>query len=242
MAKTEDADNAKAEAKKAANAAKKNAPRNEAPKAEVAKSAPQKRGEPNRVKLHYAKTVVPAMTKEFGYTSPMQAPRLTKIVLNSGVGEATTNIKAIDYVVYAMTQIAGQKPIVNRSKKAIAVYKLREGLPIGVSVTLRSDKMWDFLDRLIAIALPRVRDFRGIPTKGFDGRGNYTMGIREQIVFPEVSVEKLDKIRGFDITFVTTARTDAEGRSLLEHLGLPFRKADKKEGDGSTQGMGQAAA
>jgi large subunit ribosomal protein L5 len=180
----------------------------------------------NRLNERYKKEIIPALTKEFEFSTPMQVPRLEKIVLNCGVGEATQNIKTVDFAVYALTQITGQKPLVSRSKKAIAAFKLREGLPIGVSVTLRSEKMWDFLDRLISVALPRVRDFRGVPTRGFDGRGNYTLGLKEQIVFPEVVIEKLDKVRGMDITFVTTAKNDAEGRALLTHLGMPFRKPE----------------
>lgn len=195
----------------------------------------------NRVREHYQKNVVPALMKEFNYTTPMQVPRLLKIVLNCGVGEATQNIKSVDYAVYALTQIAGQKPMQNKSKKAISNFKLREGLPVGVSVTLRRDKMYDFFDRLVAIALPRVRDFRGVSAKGFDGQGNYTLGIREQIVFPEVIMDKLDKIRGLDITFVTSAETDAEGRALLTQLGMPFRKPEVKDKDGTNRDV-QAAA
>jgi large subunit ribosomal protein L5 len=180
----------------------------------------------NRLQERYKKEIISELMKEFGFTTPMQVPKLQKIVLNCGVGEATQNVKTVDFAVYALTQITGQKPLVNRSKKAIAAFKLREGLPIGVSVTLRREKMWDFLDRLIAVALPRVRDFRGIPTKGFDGRGNYTLGLKEQIVFPEVVVDKLDKIRGLDITFVTSAKNDAEGKALLTRLGMPFRKPE----------------
>lgn len=177
----------------------------------------------NRVKEKYQKEVIPALMKEFKYTSPMQVPRLEKIVLNSGVGEMTQNSKSMDYVVYAMTQLSGQKPLVTRSKKSVANFKLRANLPIGCTVTLRQKRMWDFFDRLVAVALPRVRDFRGTPTKGFDGRGNYTLGLKEQIVFPEIEMDKLDKIRGMDITFVTSARSDEEGRALLTHLGMPFR-------------------
>jgi large subunit ribosomal protein L5 len=179
----------------------------------------------NRVKEHYKNTVVPALMKEFKYSTPMQVPRLVKIVLNVGIGETTSNSKAVDFAVYGITQISGQKPMVTRSKKAISAFKLRENLPIGCMVTLRAEKMYNFFDRLVAVALPRVRDFRGTPTRGFDGRGNYTMGIKEQIVFPEIVTDKLDKIRGMDVTFVTTAKTDEEGRALLTHLGLPFRKA-----------------
>ena len=177
----------------------------------------------SRVQEKYAKEVVPALMKEFNYSSPMQVPRLVKIVLNNGVGEVTANSKAMDYAVYAMTQISGQKPMITRSKKSISSFKLRENLPIGCVVTLRSKRMYEFLDRLIAVALPRVRDFRGVPQRGFDGRGNYTMGIKEQIVFPEVDIDKLDKVRGMDITFVTTASTDEEGKALLKELGMPFR-------------------
>ncbi len=183
----------------------------------------------HRVRDLYKKQVISQLTQEFKYSTPMQVPRLLKIVLNCGVGESTQNIKSVDYAVYGLTQISGQKPLISRSKKAIAAFKLREGLPIGVSVTLRHDKMWDFFDRLVSVALPRVRDFRGVPTKGFDGRGNYTMGLKEQIAFPEVVVDKLDKIRGLDITFVTSAPTDDEGRALLAALGLPFRKPEQKE-------------
>jgi large subunit ribosomal protein L5 len=177
----------------------------------------------NRVQEKYKKEVVPALMKQFGYSSPMQVPRLMKIVLNSGVGEMTQNGKAMEYAVYAMTQLSGQKPMVTKSKKSIANFKLRANLPIGCMATLRSGRMWDFFDRLVAVALPRVRDFRGTPPKGFDGRGNYTLGLKEQIVFPEIEMDKLDKVRGLDITFVTTARTDEEGRALLTQLGMPFR-------------------
>lgn len=177
-----------------------------------------------RLKKRYAEEIVPALKKEFQYSSTMQVPRLTKIVLNTGCGETVTNPKAIQAVEYSMIQITGQKPMISKSRKAIANFKLREGLPIGCSVTLRSAKMYDFLDRFIAVALPRVRDFRGVPRKGFDGRGNYTMGIKESIVFPEIEMEKIDKVRGMDVTFVTTAKTDDEARALLTQLGLPFRQ------------------
>jgi len=178
----------------------------------------------NRLLDHYKEQVVPALMKKFNYTSPMQVPKLKKIVLNTGVRDAVGNAKAIQFAEYAITQISGQKPVVTRAKKAIAAFKLREGLPIGVMVTMRQRRMYEFLDRLIAVALPRVRDFRGVPRKGFDGRGNFTMGLREQIVFPEIDIDKLDTMRGMDITFVTTARTDEEGHELLELMGLPFRK------------------
>jgi len=177
----------------------------------------------SRLYERYKKDVVPALMKQFGYSSHMQVPRLEKIVLNAGVGDMTSNSKAMEYAVYALTQISGQKPIIRKSRKSIANFKLRAGLPIGCMVTLRKQRMFEFLDRLISVALPRVRDFRGTPVRGFDGRGNYTLGLREQIVFPEVDVDKLDKSRGMDVTFVTTAKTDEEGRALLTQLGMPFR-------------------
>jgi large subunit ribosomal protein L5 len=178
----------------------------------------------SRIRDQYNNTVVKALMDEFKYSSPMQVPKLKKIVLNAGVGEMTSNSKAMEYAEYAMTQISGQKPVITRSKKSIAGFKLREKMPIGCCVTLRGQRMYDFFDRLVSVALPRVRDFRGIPKKGFDGRGNYTLGIKEQIVFPEINIDKLDKIRGMDVTFVTSAQNDDEGRALLTHLGLPFRK------------------
>lgn len=177
-----------------------------------------------RVQEKYQQNAVPKLKEQFSYKSPMQVPKLEKIVLNCGVGEMTHNSKAMENVVYAMTQISGQKPIVTRAKKAIANFKLRAGLPIGCKVTLRRKRMYEFFDRLVSVALPRVRDFRGTPIKGFDGKGNYTLGLKEQIVFPEIQVEKLDKIRGMEITFVTSAETDEEGRALLTELGMPFRK------------------
>jgi large subunit ribosomal protein L5 len=178
----------------------------------------------SRIAEHYQQNVVPALMKKFNYSSPMQVPKLVKVVLNTGVRDAVNNSKAIQFVEYAMTQISGQKPVVTRARKSIAAFKLREGLPIGVMVTLRKQRMNEFLDRLFTVALPRVRDFRGVPRKGFDGRGNYTMGIKEQIVFPEIEIEKLDTVRGLDVTFVTTAKTDEEGLELLELMGMPFRK------------------
>jgi large subunit ribosomal protein L5 len=177
----------------------------------------------NRLYEKYKSEVIPAFMNEFGYSSVMQVPTLKKIVINTGVGEAISNSKAMDYAVYGLTQISGQKPVVTKAKKSIAAFKLREGMPLGCMVTLRKKRMYEFLDRLISVALPRVRDFRGTPKKGFDGRGNYTLGIKEQIIFPEISMDKLDKIRGMDITFVTSAKTDDEGRALLAKLGMPFR-------------------
>jgi len=162
------------------------------------------------------------MIKEFGYTNTMQVPRLEKITINVGVGEATQNVKAIDAAVVEITAIAGQKPVVTRAKKAIANFKLREGMPIGCMVTLRRERMYEFLDRLIHVALPRVRDFKGVSERSFDGRGNYSLGLREQIIFPEIQADKVEKSRGMTISIGTTARTDQEGRALLRHMGMPF--------------------
>jgi large subunit ribosomal protein L5 len=175
-----------------------------------------------RLKELYREQIVPAMRKELGYENVMQVPRLEKIVVNVGVGEALQNAKALDATVQDITTITGQKPIVTRARKSIANFKLREGNPIGVKVTLRGNRMWDFLDRLCNIALPRQRDFRGISPDSFDGRGNYSLGLREQLVFPEIDYDKIDKIRGMEIAIVTTAQTDEEAVHLLRHLGLPF--------------------
>ena len=173
----------------------------------------------------YKTDVIPALTKQFSYKNPNQVPRLQKIVVNMGLGAAVTNPKIIDAAVEEMKAITGQKPVVTRSKKAIASFKLRAGLPIGVMVTLRKERMWEFLDRLITIALPRTRDFRGVSRKAFDGKGNYTLGLKEQIIFPEINYDRIDVIKGLNISFVTTAKTDEEGRALLAHLGMPFRAA-----------------
>jgi len=175
-----------------------------------------------RLKTKYKDDVVPAMIKEFGYKNPMQVPRLNKITVNVGLGEATQNAKAIDSTLIDITAITGQKPVVTKSKRAIANFKLRENLPIGVMVTLRRDRMYEFLDRLIHTALPRVRDFKGISDKSFDGRGNYSLGLREQIIFPEIQADKVDKTRGMTITIATSANTDQEGRTLLRLMGMPF--------------------
>lgn len=177
-----------------------------------------------RLRAKYNDEVVAALTKRFGYINPMQVPKITKIVLNMGLGEAVQNPKILDAAQEEMAQIAGQKPIIRKARKSIANFKLREGVPIGCSVTLRRDRMWEFLDKLIAFALPRVRDFKGVSKKGFDGRGNYSMGIREQIIFPEINYDKIDKIKGLNVTFVTTAKRDDESFALLELLGMPFRK------------------
>jgi large subunit ribosomal protein L5 len=176
----------------------------------------------SRLRKRYREEVIPAMMKEFEYTNVMQVPRPTKVVVNVGVGEALENAKALDHAVQDTTTIAGQKPIVTRAKKSVASFKLREGRSIGVKVTLRGERMWSFLDRTMNIALPRRRDFRGVSPDAFDGRGNYSLGFREQLVFPEVDYDSIDKIRGFEISIVTTAQTDEEGHRLLALLGMPF--------------------
>ncbi len=173
----------------------------------------------------YRQEIVPAMMEEHSYKNVMQVPKLTKIVINIGLGEAIQNAKAIDAAVGDLQAITGQKPVVTKAKKSIAAFKLREGMPIGARVTLRGDRMWDFLDRLISIALPRVRDFRGVPRKSFDGRGNYTLGVKDQLIFPEIDYNKVDKARGMNINITTTAKTDAEGLALLRLLGMPFAGA-----------------
>jgi large subunit ribosomal protein L5 len=171
----------------------------------------------------YKEECVPAMMQEFRYKSPMQVPRLEKIVINMGLGEASQNIKILDSASAELAAITGQKPVITRARKSIAAFKLREGMPIGCMVTLRRERMFEFLDRLVNVALPRVRDFRGVSDKAFDGRGNYTLGIKEQIIFPEIDYDKIDKIKGMNITIVTTAKTDEEARFLLRRLGMPFR-------------------
>jgi large subunit ribosomal protein L5 len=176
-----------------------------------------------RMRAKYARESIPALMKRFGYKNHMQVPRLQKIVVNMGLGEAVSNPKLVDAAVQELTSITGQKPIVTRAKKAIATFKLREGMPIGAMVTLRRERMWEFLDRLVTLALPRVRDFRGTSSKAFDGAGNYTLGLKEQIVFPEIDFDKVEKIKGMNITFVTTAETDEEAKELLGNLGMPFR-------------------
>jgi large subunit ribosomal protein L5 len=175
-----------------------------------------------RLQDHYEKVVRPALIKEFGYTNPMQCPRLEKIVVNMGVGEAVQDAKKVDAAVGDLTLITGQKPVVTRAKKSIATFKLRENMPIGCKVTLRRQRMFEFLDRLVNIALPRVRDFRGVSAKSFDGRGNYALGLKEQLVFPEVDYDKIDQVRGMDIVIVTTAKTDAEAKALLRGFDMPF--------------------
>jgi len=178
-----------------------------------------------RLKERYERELRPQLIEKFGYSSPMQAPKLVKITLNMGVSDAKTDSKALDHAVEQMTQIAGQKPVVTLARKSIAGFKLREGMPIGCKVTLRGENMYEFLDRLTTVALPRIRDFRGISAKSFDGRGNYSLGIREQIIFPEIDYDRIDQVRGMDITITTTAATDDEARELLKLFGMPFREA-----------------
>ena len=177
-----------------------------------------------RLRERYAKEIAPAIAKEFDIRNPMAVPRLEKIVLNMGLGEAVANSKIIDTAAEELTSIAGQKPVTTRAKKAIASFKLRQGMPIGSMVTLRGDRMYEFLDRLVSVALPRVRDFRGVSPNAFDGRGNYTLGIREQLIFPEIDFNRVDKTRGMNISIVTTARDDEQARALLRALGMPFRQ------------------
>ncbi len=177
-----------------------------------------------RLRQHYIEQVVPALTKEFGYKNPMAVPKIDKIAVNIGLGEATQNSKLMDVAVNELGQIAGQKPVVTKAKKSIAAFKLREGMPIGCMVTLRGDRMYEFLDRLMNVALPRVRDFRGISPKSFDGRGNFTLGVKDQLIFPEIDYNKVDKIKGMNICITTTAKTDAEGLALLKHMGMPYRQ------------------
>jgi large subunit ribosomal protein L5 len=177
-----------------------------------------------RLKERYQKEIAPAISKEFDISNPMAVPRLEKIVINMGMGEAIANNKVLDTAAEELRSIAGQKPVVTKAKKSIASFKLRQGMPIGVMVTLRGDRMYEFLDRLITVALPRVRDFRGVSPRAFDGRGNYTLGIREQLIFPEIDFNKVDKTRGMNISIVTTARNDEQARALLKGLGMPFRQ------------------
>jgi large subunit ribosomal protein L5 len=177
----------------------------------------------SRLKERYESEVIPALTKEFGYGNVMAIPKLEKIVVNMGLGEATQNAKIVDTGADEIGKITGQKPVVTRAKKSIAQFKVRQGMPIGTMVTLRGERMWDFLDRLISVALPRVRDFRGVSPKGFDGRGNYTLGLKDQLLFPEIDYMKVDKARGMNISVVTTAKSDEESRKLLQLLGMPFR-------------------
>jgi len=177
-----------------------------------------------RLKTLYAKQVAPALRQQFGYSSPMAIPRLAKITVNIGLGEATQNARLMDGAVQELAQITGQRPVVNKAKKSISQFKLRQGMPIGCSVTLRGEQMFEFFDRLVNVALPRVRDFRGISAKSFDGRGNYTLGLKDLLIFPEIDYAKVDKTKGMNITITTTARTDAEGQALLKGMGMPFKQ------------------
>jgi large subunit ribosomal protein L5 len=179
---------------------------------------------PARLKVRFRQEGVPAMMKEFGFKNPNQVPRLDKIVINMGLGEALSNNKILESAVDQLAAITGQKPVVTRARKSIANFKLRQGQAIGAAVTLRKDRMYEFLDRLINVALPRVRDFKGVPTKAFDGRGNYTLGIREQIIFPEINYDQIEKVKGLNVSIVTTAKTDEQGLALLRHFGMPFRQ------------------
>ncbi|MFS0784882.1 50S ribosomal protein L5 [Shouchella sp. 1P09AA] len=178
----------------------------------------------NRLKEKYQGEIVSSLTEKFNYSSVMAVPKIEKIVVNMGVGEAVQNAKVLDKAVEELQQITGQKPVITKAKKSIAGFKLREGMPIGAKVTLRGERMYDFLDKLVSVSLPRVRDFRGISKKAFDGRGNYTLGVKEQLIFPEIDYDKVDKIRGMDIVIVTTAQTDEEARELLTQVGMPFQK------------------
>jgi large subunit ribosomal protein L5 len=179
----------------------------------------------SRLREQYQQTVAPGLMKEFNYGNVMEVPRLHKVVLNIGIGEAIQNAKALDNAVRDLAEISGQKPVVTRAKKSIAAFRLRAGMQVGVTVTLRGERMYDFMDRLINAALPRIRDFHGVSTRSFDGRGNYTLGLREQLIFPEIDYDKIDKVRGLEVTIVTSARTDQEARRLLELMGMPFQRA-----------------
>jgi large subunit ribosomal protein L5 len=194
-----------------------------APKAEKPKGP----SEPSRLRVRYGKEIIPALMKHFQYTNVMAVPKLEKIVVNMGLGEAVANAKIMDVAVDELGRITGQRAVITKAKKSIANFKLRQHMPIGAAVTLRGDRMYEFLDRLVSVVLPRVRDFRGVSMKSFDGRGNYTMGLRDQLIFPEISYEKVDKIRGMNVTIVTTARNDDEARELLKQLGLPFRQPNQ---------------
>ena len=178
----------------------------------------------NRLREKYQKDVVPALKKEFGYTNVMAVPKIEKVVVNMGLGEATSNVKIVDTGADELARITGQKPVTRRAKKSIAAFKVRKGQPVATMVTLRGERMWEFLDRLMSIALPRVRDFKGVSPRGFDGRGNYTLGLRDQLLFPEIDYMKVDKARGMNVSVVTTAKTDQEARKLLQFIGMPFRQ------------------
>jgi len=215
---------AAAKPKTAPKESKKEAKSTERTQEAAAKKISQERVPTPRLKQRYYDVVVPALMKEFSYKNPMQAPKLVKVVLNAGMGEAISNAKALDHAADELGRITGQRPVITRAKKSIATFKLREGMPIGCMVTLRRERMYEFLDRFISAALPRIRDFKGVSSKSFDGRGNYTLGIKEQVIFPEIEFDKVESVHGLDIVIVTTAKTDEEGRALLGHLGMPYRK------------------
>ena len=191
---------------------------------EAPKSEPEAPREKPRLQQRYLRDVVPTLVKDFNYSNPMQVPKVAKVSVNVGVGEAIANAKALDATVRDVSIITGQKPLIKKARKSIAQFKLREGQNVGVMVTLRGERMWEFLDRLMNAALPRTRDFRGVPSRSFDGRGNFTLGLREQLIFPEISYDQVDKARGLEVSIITTARSDQEGRRLLELLGMPFQR------------------
>ena len=224
--KKEDAAKKEAPAKKAAAPKKEVTAKKVSPVAKegAPKKAPRGKNEPTFMKVKFEKEVAPALMKEFSFTSPMQVPRLEKIVLNIGMGEAIANMKLLDEAVKEIGQITGQRAVITKAKKSIAGFKVREGMPIGCKVTLRGSRMYEFLHRLLHTALPRIRDFRGVSPKAFDGRGSYTLGVKEQLIFPEIKYDEISAIHGMDITLVTTARNDDEGRALLKQMGMPFRK------------------
>ncbi len=214
----------KKEAAPKGDAAPKGEPKGEAAPKAAKPAKPAAKKSDARLKLHYKDRVVPALVKEFGYKNVMAVPKINKVSVNIGLGEATQNAKLMDGAVHELSQIAGQKPVITKAKKSIAAFKLREGMSIGAMVTLRGDRMYEFLDRLMNVALPRVRDFRGVSSKSFDGRGNYTLGIKDQLIFPEIDYNKVEKVKGMNISITTTAKSDAEGLSLLKHMGMPFRQ------------------
>jgi large subunit ribosomal protein L5 len=216
----------KESAPKSSQGSKKDAKTAEGPSKEEAGPKPPKQSKKvdARLKHHYKDRVVPALVKEFGYKNAMAVPKIQKVSINIGLGEATQNAKLMDGAVHELGQIAGQKPVVTKAKKSIAAFKLREGMSIGAMVTLRGDRMFEFLDRLMNVALPRVRDFRGVSSKSFDGRGNYTLGIKDQLIFPEIDYNKVEKVKGMNISIITSAKTDAEGLALLKQMGMPFRQ------------------
>ena len=221
MSKQEKKDKKVQPEKKPRKAADAGAPAEGAPKKAAKPEGPKS---PSRLHVRYGKEVIPALVKRFNYSNVMAVPKLEKIVINMGLGEAVANAKIMDVAVGELGQIAGQRPVMTRAKKSIANFKLRQHMPIGAAVTLRGERMYEFFDRLTSVVLPRVRDFRGVSSRSFDGRGNYTLGLRDQLIFPEISYEKVDKVRGMNVTIVTTARTDDEARELLTQLGMPFRQ------------------